>query len=140
MPAQPHSASERKPSRLGWLLLKAMNKRGYESQIGFARDLQVSPSTVSRWIFDSKRPSAEMLQKISVTLGIDIGDLLDAMLDVSPPKEPTVGRSIDPLAFALSEFLAGDSPLSDDEKQRLRMIVEHILQPYWGKSRRKRAG
>src|SRR5262245_21166055 len=69
------SVADRQPTEFGWFLLRHMAAAEL-SQAELARRIDVSQSTVSRWIYRTGRPDPDKLDALAGVLGITKSELL----------------------------------------------------------------
>lgn len=113
------------------------------SQAELARRTGVGQATISRWIYKPGRPNSDKLQLLASTLEVSYGELLTIAGYGEPAEDITQALSDlrptgDPLGDELSEMLAADSPLSDDDRSLLREMVSRCMEPAREVMRRRR--
>lgn len=128
-------------------LAAAIADAGFVTPTSFARAVpgttKTDPSVVTRWLNGEARPSIKLLERIAPVLGRPVNELVAAAYPeavkgaakTSAPKS----RRLHPLADELDRQLDQASPLSDDERQRVVVIVEAGLAPNRSKMKRRRA-
>lgn len=132
----------RVPTELGWYLLRRMAAHQPPlSQAQFAHAMDVSQSTISRWIYADIRPDPALLHRAANVLKADPNELLTVVGYVGTTPPPTHGTDPDhPLVDRLRRVLAG--PLADAERATLEAVIGGVLQPYETRqpTRRRRTG
>lgn len=141
--------ADRTPTAFGWYLLEHMaNRQPPMSQAELAKAMDVSASTITRWIYDTENPGPNLLRKAADALGTDYRELLVTVgyVDTTAPA-PTPTAQPDPDEVTrLREILA--SPLiGDTERATILAVISGVIQPYWDRiaktrqpARRRRTG
>lgn len=115
----------------GEFLVTAIGVAGYTSNASFARAAGVPTSSVSKWINDVERPTAEMLRRMEPVLHVPILELYvwAGMLTwqearfSGPPALPTA-PDIDSLIAKIA-----DSPMSEEAKQQVIVELRRLATP-----------
>jgi transcriptional regulator with XRE-family HTH domain len=138
------NASDRKPTEIGYYLLRAMRDAGIPSAAQLARAAKVSGSTLSRIMYDGVAPDPSTLDRLA-----------DALVAASQHRHRTaaalekaqrearlelwevagygvaaVGRRVDPQALEIDQLIGDGTPLTPDEVQYLRNMLNHLVAPY----------
>lgn len=121
----------------GAYLANAIASAGYPNPTSFAREVGISPSSVSRWIAGKERPTVRLLERIAPTLQVDIRSLValaypEAVADDAPRRE------IPPLAAELGRMIGAESPLPEADQTYLRDMVDRLIAPYRVTAKRRR--
>lgn len=99
----------------------------------------VDPTTISRWIMKPQKPQTDKLRALADALGEDYGEVLTRAGHGRPAESvESVEIEIDPLARELGRMLDENSPLSDAERERLRIVIDSGLELYRPRMRRTR--
>jgi transcriptional regulator with XRE-family HTH domain len=131
MPAQDNQSANRSPTRFGDFILKIMASRGIGTTSAFAELINVSHSTVSRWMWKDAQPSIDVLTRLSAQLDIDLEELISAAYsDHGADFAGAVHRKLHPLAFELTLLLDEDSALSSASREQLNTLIDRILDSY----------
>lgn len=111
------------------------------TQAELARRVRADPRTVNRWCRSEVQPSTEHLKLLAPVLGVPYGQLLVRAGHGDPgaelPEAPRPPR-LDPLAAELGRMLDPDSPLDDETRTRLRLIVNQVMEAERKNMRRRR--
>jgi len=127
-------------------LKDAIDDAGFPTPTHFARKAKVDPSVVGRWLSGDMRPTIRLLERIAPVLDKDINELVSeaypeaVRAKTAPPK--TARRKLHHLADEVDQQLDPSSPLSDEERQRVVIVVEAAVAPgreKMRKARRRRA-
>jgi transcriptional regulator with XRE-family HTH domain len=126
-------------------LRRAIEAAGFPTVSQFARAAGVEPSVVFAWLDGRRRPTIRLLERIAPVLGLDTNELVAAAYpEASKGPRPVapMPRKLHPMADEVDRQLDPGSPLNDDERQRLIVVVEAGLAPGRLKMRprRRRAG
>ncbi len=101
----------------------------------------VDVSLLGRWIRNDVRPTPDRLRVIAPVLGVDYGNLM-TLAGYGAPSEPApevvAAPRIDPLAAELDRMLDPHSPLGDERRERLRLIVDQVMEVERATMRRRR--
>lgn len=124
------------PTPFGWYLMRKMDAHDPPlNQSELARQVGVSQSTISRWIYNPGRPDDGKLKPLAKTLGVEYSELLtvagygrpaDNIADALSGLRPT----IDPLAAEIGRMLDPNSPIPDTDRQALRTILDRVIDPH----------
>ncbi len=101
----------------------------------------VDVSLIGRWIRNDVRPTPDRLRVIAPVLGVDYGNLM-TLAGYGAPSEPApeivAAPQIDPLAEELDRMLNPNSPLDDERRRRLRLIVDQVMEAERAAMKRRR--
>lgn len=129
------------PTEFGRWLMAAM--RDHEPPLDRAKlaaRTGISASTISRWILKPGKPDTRRLAALAAALDRDYGEVLARAGHGRPAdsieSEPAI---TDPLARELDQMLHPNSPLSDEDRERIRIIVGAGIDGWRAKMRRRRA-
>jgi transcriptional regulator with XRE-family HTH domain len=102
----------------------------------------VDASTISRWITKPGKPKTENLHALADALGLDHGEVLARAGHGRPADNVTpIEPAIDPLLREASRMLDERSPLTEADRERLRIIIGSGVELFRPKMRRtRRAG
>lgn len=109
-----------------------------------ARRTDIDVTTIGRWIRGAIRPKPENLRALAPVLGVSYGELL-TIAGYGAPTAPTEAaaipkaRPLDPLAVELGRMLDPDSPLTDEDRELLRLVVNQVMEPKRKGMRRRRS-
>jgi transcriptional regulator with XRE-family HTH domain len=110
-------------------------------RVELSRRSGVDTATIGRWIRNETRPSTDRLRLIAPVLGVDYGALM-TLAGYGAPTEPAPAvmetAPIDPLCLELNDMLDPNSPLDDERRQRLRLIVNQVMEMERGAMKRRR--
>ncbi len=110
-------------------------------RVELSRRSGVDTATIGRWIRGETRPSTDRLRLIGPVLGVEYGALL-TLAGYGAPSEPApavvAAPQIDDLALELDAMLNPNSPLDDERRQRLRMLVDALMEVERAGMRRRR--
>lgn len=103
----------------------------------FARAAGISPSAVSRWVNGRERPSPTALQKIAPHIGTTPRELFAiAYPELSGDAAPEPAAT-EPVLAELAAMLDPGSPLSDEDRETIRTLVDRVIDS-WRKQMRGR--
>ncbi len=101
----------------------------------------VDVSLIGRWIRNDVRPTPARLEAIAPVLGVSYGNLM-TLAGYGAPSEPApevvAVPQIDPLAAELNDMLRPHSPLDADRRERLRLIVDQVMEAERAAMKRRR--
>lgn len=119
-------------------LAAAMRKKQI-SRGELADKVGVDATTISRWITGKNQPQTIHCHPLAEALGEDPGEVLTRAGHGRPAENvKPVKQLIDPLAVEIDRMLGPTSPLSDSERDRIRLLVDAQLAPYRDRMRRAR--
>lgn len=124
------------PQAFGPYLARAIAAAGYPHATAFAREVGISPSSVSRWIRGEERPTVRLLERIAASLNVDIRELVALAYPEAVPADAP--RLTTPLAAELDRLIGPDSSLSVGDQAFLRDVVDRLIAPYRVTSKRRR--
>jgi transcriptional regulator with XRE-family HTH domain len=131
--------SDRQPTRFGLYVLRQMAAHDPPlTQSDLARKVSVSQSTISRWIFEERRPDYANLEALAPALDVEFDELLAHAGYGPQAAEVGTMPSIHPLALELDQMLGENSRVPASDREHLRIIVDRVIDPY-RKPRRRRA-
>jgi transcriptional regulator with XRE-family HTH domain len=124
----------------GRYLTEAIIESGYETPTHFARDAGIDPGTVSRWIRNLERPSVRLLERAAPKLRRDVREMVAVAYPEGTDESaaPVDRPASHPLALELARMLAESSPLTDEQRERLVIVVDHSMDPYRRRMKRRR--
>ncbi len=135
---------ERKPTDLGWWLLRAMAKRDL-SQTDLGRIVDVAQGTISRAIYEHRKFDLDFLRRLAETFDTPYGEVLTlaGYADVAeaspalPEPEPE-----DELLAKLRLMLDRSTPIPPARLATLRATLAGVIEPYeeYMKKHRRRTG
>ncbi len=106
-----------------------------------SRRSSVDVSLIGRWIRNDVRPTPDRLRVIAPVLGVDYGNLL-TLAGYGAPTEPApevvAAPRIDPLAAELDRMLDPNSPLDPERRDKLRLVVNQVMDAERAAMRRRR--
>jgi transcriptional regulator with XRE-family HTH domain len=113
-----------------------LERRGWR-QADFARAAGVDVSLVSRWL-RGRRPDPVSLERVAVSLGVDL-DLLLTLAGHRPPaprdadpRVATLVAKVRQIAWTPERFLIVDALLDDLRHRSPRVPIEQARLPGWG--------
>ncbi len=110
-------------------------------RVELSRRSGVDTATIGRWIRGETRPSTDRLRLIAPVLAVDYGALL-TLAGYGAPSEPAptivATPQIDDLALELNDMLNPNSPLTDERRERLRLIVDQVMEVERAAMKRRR--
>ncbi len=135
----------KEPTRLGRYVLSRMGELGLARQADLVRASGVDPdtgrtriseSTVSRIVLHpGYTPDRDTLVALAAALHLDPKALVLFVFDLD--GEPAPEYTPHPRAVQIDRLLGPDSPLADDERQRLDGMLELLVEPLLRPTRRK---
>lgn len=132
------------PDEFRSFVLTAASRAGYERPADLARAAGVRDGMLSKWLHGREQPSIASLRKLAGPLRVKVIDLAVLAGRVDPaeiePETTVVTRhqAMHPLALELARMLAEDSPLTDQQRDRLIIVVDHSVDPYRRPMKRRR--
>lgn len=123
-------------------LRAAIAAAGFDNPTQFARKANADPSVVFAWLRGDRRPTIRSIERFAPVLGLRIETVVAAAYPeaTNTTVAPLARRPLHPLAAEVDRLLGDESPLTDEERQRVTVVVETAVHPYRTKGRRKRAG
>jgi transcriptional regulator with XRE-family HTH domain len=122
-----------------WLAETMRTKRISRGDVAEAVD--VDPTTVSRWITKNAQPQHEKIRPLAKLLKEPYPEVLArAGYGRQKPAENVepIRRELDDLAVELGKMLQDSSPLTDEEREKLRIVIDAGMGPYRQKMHSKR--
>jgi hypothetical protein len=126
------------PSEFESYLRAAIRDAGYATPTQFARDADLDPSVVLRWLGGSQRPTVRSLEKVAPLLGRSTAEMVRAAYPDRLGHAGGAARLHD-LALLVDQLLAEDSPLSAEDRTSLENVLRTLLTPYRSQLRARRA-
>lgn len=125
-----------------WLEARMADQRPPVSRAEVKRRTGVSLSTVSRWINDDARPTVDNLTLLAPLLSVGRSELL-LRAGYSPDPEVAAAplsevRVVDPLAAEIDRMLDPASPLTEEDRHTLRILLERMVEPHRKVMKRRR--
>jgi AcrR family transcriptional regulator len=109
----------------GRYLQQRMDALGFKAKVDLARAADVSPSTITRLFGRADyRPDVDVMRRLARGLQVEHDDLVAAIYGEQPEPAPT---SQPPLAAELGRLLADDSPLAEETRLVLTVLVDRVL-------------
>ncbi len=136
----PVSKVEREQSRLGGYIARRMRELGMTRQVELVHASGLSESLISR-IFTQPNyfPNHESLEQLARGLQVRKRDLILFAYDLEDDEPtPEIAENIHPLAVELSRMLDPESPLTDDDRNALNIIIDRVIAPHRRDMRRRR--
>lgn len=134
----------KEPTELGWWLLSEMTARNL-SQTDLAIRMGVAQATISRWIYQAIRPDTDKLAQLADALMLDEAQRADlfrraghTLASVQADETVKAPQPMHVLAVEIQRMLAAESPLSDDDRRVLEMLLDRVIEPYRKVMRRRR--
>jgi transcriptional regulator with XRE-family HTH domain len=132
------------PTEFGYFLMAKMaDHEPPLSQAELARKTGVGQASISRWIYGSGRPEVTKLKLLAPVIDVEYDELL-TLAGYGKPSDDLSGaiaglRDVEPLARELSAMLDAGSPLSSEERELLRQMIDRLMAPYRRSMRRRRS-
>ncbi|WP_326564517.1 helix-turn-helix domain-containing protein [Micromonospora peucetia] len=131
--------SDRQPTRFGLYVLRKMAAHNPPlTQSDLARQVPVSQSTISRWIFKEGLPEYGKLEALAPVLGVTVDEMLAQAGYGRQAADASEATAMHPLALELDQMLGEASRVPEAEREHLRIIIDRVIDPY-RKPRRRRA-
>jgi hypothetical protein len=119
-------------------LRSAIRAAGFATPTQFAREAELDPSVVLRWLAGSQRPTVRSLEKVAPLLGRSTGELVRAAYPDRLSRDGGSGAPLHELAYVVDRVLAGDSPVPPKEREALEQVLRRMLESYRRDLRRGR--
>lgn len=131
--------NQREPTEFGLFLLRAIANAGHDNPSRFARAAGRDPSVIHRWIYGVTVPTARVLAEVAPALRIPEADLIAAAYSPDPDAKLEPER-VPEIVAELAQMLRSESPLSDEDRQILSLMIGRLIEPYRKVMRRRTAG
>lgn len=117
-------------SALGELLINRMGEVGMTRQRDLSIAAGVSPSSIHRVMFGTMRPGVDVLHRIAQALDLNPDQLVKFVYGSRPgPGEPD-RPTLHPRVAELQRMLDPESPLTDEDRKLLEILVDRIMDPH----------
>jgi len=123
-------------------LRRAITDAGFDTPTQFARTARIEPSVVFAWLRGERRPTMRLIERFAPVLNLEIRTVASeaypeaaSRARQNTPAQPKLVRQAADVQLALGP----DSPLTEDERQRVIVFVEAGIGPVRAKLRRRRA-
>jgi transcriptional regulator with XRE-family HTH domain len=145
-----HVRKVREPTRLGRFILERMAAHGMQRQVDLVRasdqvaesvgaDSGISDSTVSRLLYsDSYMPDRDTLVVLAATLQVDYRGLVLFVYEQSAGPPEATSEPIPPLALEIGRMLAQTSPVPEERRKALEVLLGRVIDPERKYMRRRR--
>ncbi len=109
-------------------LRSAISAAGFATPTQFAREAELDPSVVLRWLAGTQRPTIRSLERVAPILGRSTSEMVRAAY---PERFADDGDSpMHELAYVVDRVLGSDSPVSDRDRDALEQVLRRVLEPY----------
>jgi transcriptional regulator with XRE-family HTH domain len=135
----------KEPTELGRWLLDEMDRRGL-SQTALAAGMGIGQATISRWIYTDIQPERDKIMRLADALTLAVAERAELSaitglnLAADPDRPTATVPAMHPRAAEIARMLAPDSPISEDDRHVLELLLERIVDPYRKVMRRRKAG
>ena len=117
-------------------LRTAIRAAGFASPTQFAREAELDPSVVLRWLAGTQRPTVRSLERVAPILGRSTGEMVRAAYPEKLGDEG--GAPMHELAYIVDHVLGSDSTVPDPEREVLESLLRRVLEPYRQELRSRR--
>lgn len=128
--------------QFGERLREVILGKGYANPTEFARAAGIHPSTISKWLSGGEKPTLRKLEPVARLLEMDVDVLMRWAYPVGPSSqtepETTPADTTPELAVELARMLSPRSPLTDEERSQLALLVDTSMRHYRPAMRRRR--
>ena len=109
-------------------LRSAIGAAGFATPTQFAREAELDPSVVLRWLAGTQRPTSRSLERVAPILGRSTSEMVRAAY---PERFADGGDApMHELAYVVDRVLSSDSPVPDKERDALEQVLRRMLEPY----------
>ncbi len=133
MAAQP----SRPMTPLGERVIARMAEIGMRTQRDLVARAEVGEATITRLLYDHRRPKVETLRQVAVALDLPPDALLTVAYDDASVPLSTF-PALPPLAAEIGRMLADDSPIAGEDRERLAAILDAVVAPYRRQMRKRK--
>jgi hypothetical protein len=120
-------------------LRSAIRAAGFTTPTHFARQADLDPSVVLRWLGGTQRPTVRSLERVAPLLGRSTSEMVRAAYPDRLGGESGMGVPMHELAYVVDRVLGTESPIPRKDREALEQVLTVMLEPY-RKSLRQRAG
>jgi hypothetical protein len=120
-------------------LRNAIRSAGFATPTQFAREAELDPSVVLRWLGGAQRPTVRSLERVAPLLGRSTGEMVRAAYPDRVRDDGTTGAPMHHLGYEVGRLLGEDSPIPFDERKMLEKFLNTMLEPYRQNLRRRRS-
>ena len=118
-------------------LRSAIRAAGYATPTQFAREAELDPSVVLRWLGGTQRPTVRSLERVAPLLGRSTAEMVRAAYPDRVREDGTDGAPLHHLGYEVGRLLGEDSPIPQDERMMLEKFLNTMLEPYRQSLRRR---
>jgi transcriptional regulator with XRE-family HTH domain len=111
-------------------LRNAIRAAGYSTPTQFAREAELDPSVVLRWLGGTQRPTVRSLERVAPLLGRSTAEMVRAAYPDRVGDDGTGGPLLHHLGYEVGRLLGEDSPIPQDERRMLEKFLNTMLEPY----------
>jgi transcriptional regulator with XRE-family HTH domain len=117
-------------------LRSAIRAAGFATPTQFAREAELDPSVVLRWLGGAQRPTIRSLERVAPILGRSTGEMVRAAY---PERLREGGDApMHELAYVVDRVLGSESPVADKDREALEQVLRRVLEPYRQELRQRR--
>jgi transcriptional regulator with XRE-family HTH domain len=117
-------------------LRSAIRAAGFSTPTQFAREADLDPSVVLRWLGGTQRPTVRSLERVAPILGRSTSEMVRAAYPERLGEEG--GAPMHELAYVVDRVLGSESPISDSDREALEQVLRRVLEPYRQELRQRR--
>jgi transcriptional regulator with XRE-family HTH domain len=110
----------------------------FRDRTSLGRAAGVDPSSMSRYIRGEQRPDLKTLRKLAPIMGATTNELIAIAYPEDTGEVEPLLVEVDPLVSELAAMLAADSPLSVQERETVRTLVDRVIDPHRRQMRSRR--
>ncbi|HEY7223203.1 MAG TPA: XRE family transcriptional regulator [Micromonosporaceae bacterium] len=111
-------------------LRSAIRAAGYATPTQLARDAELDPSVVLRWLGGSQRPTVRSLERVAPLLGRSTAEMVRAAYPDRLGGDGTAETPMHELAYVVDHVLSSDSPIPESDRAALEHVLRRVLEPY----------
>lgn len=111
-------------------LRSAIRAAGFATPTHFARQADLDPSVVLRWLAGTQRPTVRSLERVAPILGRSTSEMVRAAYPDRLGGEDHAGAPMHELAYVVDRVLANDSPIPMKDREALEQVLTLMLEPY----------
>jgi hypothetical protein len=120
----------------GSFLRTAIRAAGYASPTAFAREAELDPSVVLRWLGGVQRPTVSSLERVAPLLRRSTSDMVRAAY---PERLGTQAEApMHELAYVVDRVLGSESTVPAKDREALEHVLRRMLEPYRRELRQRR--
>jgi hypothetical protein len=111
-------------------LRSAIRSAGFATPTHFARQAELDPSVVLRWLSGTQRPTVRSLERVAPILGRSTGEMIRAAYPDRLAADGEISAPLHELAHLVNQVLGEGSPVPRKDREALQQVLAMMLEPY----------